>query len=184
MKIRDRKITLSGVLKLADNFGNDFFPLTRSGAYKLFYKGIALDLEDYFPSEIERMVIKLERHGWVKKIKTKEGIRVEITADGKKQLLMYDLEKLKPKTEKWDGKWRIVFFDIAEIKRRTRNSFRRYLKILNFWQIQRSVWINPYNYENEIKYIREILEIPHEVKVGTLEKVENESELKKHFNLD
>jgi DNA-binding MarR family transcriptional regulator len=183
MKLGGRKINLMGVLRLADDFGEQFFPMTRNGAYRLAYQGLSLDLDDYFPSEIERSVDRLERRGWVKKISTNEGTRVEITDEGKKQILLFDLESLKPKSGKWDGNWRMVFFDIPEVNNRKRQQLRRYLQKLGFWKMQESVWICPYNCEAEVRYIREILEIPHEVKLGTLEKIENELELKRKFNL-
>jgi DNA-binding transcriptional regulator PaaX len=41
----------------------------------------------------------------------------------------------------WDGRWRIVFFDLAEDKWRAR--MRRALRTLRFGCLQRSVWISP-----------------------------------------
>ena len=129
------------------------------------------------------MVGRLARNGWVEKKETPEGTKVIITDKGKKQVLLFQLEELRPKKEKWDGKWRIVFFDVEEEKRKKRDDLRRYLKKLGLWQMQKSVWVCPYDCEKEIKYLREVLGVPHEVKLGLLERLENERELKEIFGL-
>ena len=41
----------------------------------------------------------------------------------------------------WDGKWRVVIFDIPEQKRRVRDLFRRKLKHWGFKNWQQSVWV-------------------------------------------
>jgi|SRR3989344_2077547 len=42
----------------------------------------------------------------------------------------------------WDGKWRIVIFDIPENKKVVRNLFRRNLKKWGFKKWQQSVWVS------------------------------------------
>lgn len=42
---------------------------------------------------------------------------------------------------KWDGKWRIVMFDIPENKRGVRDLLRRRLKVWGFKNWQQSIWI-------------------------------------------
>jgi DNA-binding transcriptional regulator PaaX len=43
----------------------------------------------------------------------------------------------------WDGKWRLVIFDIPEKERRIRSLIRSKLRELGLAPIQRSVWISP-----------------------------------------
>jgi len=43
----------------------------------------------------------------------------------------------------WDGKWRIVFFDLPEEARLLRNEFRKQLKAAHFGGLQKSAWITP-----------------------------------------
>ncbi len=160
-----------------------FFPGTKSEYYRRRSNPKVIQFEDYFPSEVERIVGKLERRGWVTKVKSNEGIKVIITEKGKKETLIFNLEEFKPTSGKWDGKWRLVFFDIEEANRSRRRDLRRYLKTLGFKQIQKSIWVNPYDCEREIKYLREILEIPHSVKYGIMEKMENDEELRNWFGL-
>ena len=46
----------------------------------------------------------------------------------------------KPKI--WDKKWRIVVFDIPEKQRGARDSLRTYLKKLDFYELQKSIFIS------------------------------------------
>ena len=74
-------------------------------------------------------------------------------------------------------------FDISEINKNRRDQLRVYLKKLGLKQMQESVWVSPYGVEDEVRYLREVLEIPHGVKLGILKEVENEKELKEWFGL-
>lgn len=46
----------------------------------------------------------------------------------------------------WDKKWRIVMFDIPEREKDSRGRFRYLLKEYGFVQIQKSVYISPYDF--------------------------------------
>src|SRR3990167_2124094 len=57
----------------------------------------------------------------------------------------------------WDGKWRVVIFDIPEEKRIIRNLFRRNLKKWGFKHLQKSVWISKRNvYDKLNSYIKDL----------------------------
>ena len=43
----------------------------------------------------------------------------------------------------WDGRWRLVLFDVPEIRKAARNQLRRYLHRRGFGYLQNSVWITP-----------------------------------------
>lgn len=179
-----KKVTMGGVLELVRELGEILLPAgSRWEAWQKLNRPKMIDWEKCFPSEIERVVGGLVRHGWVEKRETAGGTKIIITEAGQKQVLLFKLRELQPKSGKWDGKWRIVFFDVEEVKRKKRDELRHYLKKLGFWQMQRSVWVCPYDCENEVKYLREVLNVPHEVKLGLLERVENSTELKKTFGL-
>lgn len=161
------------------------FPMTKYDTWKGAHWGPQhlKFLEDYFPSHVERAVAGLLRKGWVERKETPRGMVVQITKEGKKQILCFDLEKLQPKTGKWDGKWRIVFFDIAELSHAKRDRLRRYLKQMALYCMQESVYVTPYDCEKEVMYLREVLGVPHGVKMGVLESLENSDDLKKIFKL-
>lgn len=61
--------------------------------------------------------------------------------------------------EAWDGKWRIVIFDIPEQKRIIRNLFRRRLKAWGFKRWQQSVWITKRNVSKKLRLLIRDLKI-------------------------
>ncbi|MEM6997918.1 MAG: hypothetical protein AAF413_03335 [Patescibacteria group bacterium] len=67
------------------------------------------------------------------------------------------LEKLdfqKPiQKEVWDGKWRIISYDIPESDRMLRNAVRRLIKDLGMKQLQRSIWVCPYDCFGKFKQL-------------------------------
>ena len=77
----------------------------------------------------------------------------------------------------------MIFFDIEELQRRKRDELRKYLKQLGLMQMQESVWISPWEVRDEIKYLREILDVADGVKWGLLSEIENSEELKEWFKL-
>lgn len=66
-------------------------------------------------------------------------ILIKLTDQGKSQAIW---EKMRHLSAVWDGKWRIVAFDIPQVYTLTRNVFRRRLRELGFKQLQKSVWIS------------------------------------------
>jgi DNA-binding transcriptional regulator PaaX len=67
-------------------------------------------------------------------------IYIYLTEKGKKFAGILQIDELKIKnSKKWDKKWRILIFDIAQLKRIYREAFRGKLKELGFYQLQKSV---------------------------------------------
>lgn len=50
----------------------------------------------------------------------------------------------------WDGKFRFVIYDIPENKRKTRDAIRRILQLMHMGLLQSSVWVSPYDIEEEL----------------------------------
>jgi DNA-binding transcriptional regulator PaaX len=85
---------------------------------------------------------------------------LEITNLGEKELLRYDIDDLKIKKPRmWDGKWRMVLFDIPEKFKESRDALSKKIKGMGFFRLQKSVFIYPYECENEIDFIREFFDV-------------------------
>ena len=54
------------------------------------------------------------------------------------------------KKTKWDGKWRVLIFDIPQELHNKRNIFRAKLRALGFYMIQKSIFVFPYPCAEEI----------------------------------
>lgn len=110
------------------------------------------------------------------------GGQVKITDKGKNKLLTFDLEEIKLK-EKTDGKWRIIIYDISNLRRFQRDIFRDTLKRLKFYRLQESVYLTPFICEDEIEYLRQTFQIGDEVQILTLSKLENEKAYREYFGI-
>lgn len=100
----------------------------------------------------------------------------KLTEIGKERIAKYNVESLEiKKPKKWDGKWRLVIFDIPNKKKFARELFREKLKNLGFYQLQESVFIHPFPCRAEILVLREQLDLtPSEVMCMTIEDIEGE----------
>lgn len=110
--------------------------------------------------------------------------RLYLTAKGEAKLRQLELEEHgfnKPKT--WDGKWRLLVFDIPENRRNTRAKVRNTLNAIGFKRMQDSVWIYPYDCEDLITLLKTDFKIGRDLIYCIAEAVENDSVLRKQFGL-
>ena len=110
------------------------------------------------------------------------GDSVKITKKGRKKLLRFDLEQMKLK-RKTDGKWRLIIYDISNLRKPQRELLREMLKKLQFLSLQESVYLTPFICEEEIEYLRQIFGIDREVQVLKVTGIEYEEQYKKYFGI-
>lgn len=115
----------------------------------------------------------------------KNGIvEIVLTKEGKKKALKYQIDEIEiKKPDKWDGKWRIVIFDIPEKRKKAREALRLKLKDIGFKELQKSVFVLPYECEDEIDFIVEVFEIRPYVRFLRVESFTNEEQFKLKFKL-
>ena len=107
-----------------------------------------------------------------------------LTDRGKRELLRYKLEELVVnKPRHWDGKWRIVIYDIKELKRRARNQMRQELVTLGFVHLQNSVWIYPYECDEFVTLLKTYYGLGRSLLYLVVDKLEGDLSLKKEFEL-
>lgn len=133
---------------------------------------------------LRRTLKKLEKQKLVE-IEEKEGRAiVKLTEAGQKKVLEANLDHLKiEKPARWDGKWRLIFYDILDGKRETRDKFRQILKSLEFYPLQESVYLHAFPCEKEVEFLRHYLGIAGEVRLITAEKIENDQLFRDYFDI-
>jgi hypothetical protein len=89
----------------------------------------------------------------------------------------------KPKPRRWDGKWRIVIFDVWERRRKVRDELRRRLQGAGFVRLQDSVWVTPYPCEDLIAYVRTELKLGPGLLYIIADGIEGEARLRRRFKL-
>lgn len=87
------------------------------------------------------------------------------------------LELSIPRPQKWDRKWRVIFFDIPETQRQDRNRFVLKLKDLGFYQLQRSIWVHPYPCHIEIAYLTKAYGLGSFVSLAEISKIDKHNQL-------
>jgi len=86
--------------------------------------------------------------------------KITLTKLGQKKVLEYQVDVMELDVPlKWDGKWRVVIFDIPESRKTHRDVFRRKLIDLGFERIQDSVWRHKYPCAKEIEFLSHLYEI-------------------------
>lgn len=108
-----------------------------------------------------------------------------ITGAGREKLA-FELEKKRldlSKKRRWNGRWRVVIFDIPEWRRKIRDRLRILMQELGFVRLQDSVWVFPYDCEEFIALLKAELKIGSAVLYMVVEEIENDKHLREHFGL-
>lgn len=107
-----------------------------------------------------------------------------LNKSGKQKALSYKLEEMKiPPMKKWDNKWRLIIFDIPEKYKKGRDALAKTLKNMGCYSFQKSVFIHPFECENEIDFVVEFFNLRPYVRFIVAERIDNELHLKKLFKL-
>lgn len=121
-------------------------------------------------SELSLVLKRLREQGLIEQVRLKDDVIIKLTEEGRDLVGNFQ-------DQDWDGKWRIVIFDIPEEKRIIRNLFRRNLKKWGFKHLQKSVWISKRNvFERLTNYIKE-LEIGRWVTVIEADKLSQQPDI-------
>lgn len=131
---------------------------------------------------IRNVFYYLKKRGYLNFEKKNHQIYLSLTGMGKKIAGRYSIDDLSIKKPKeWDGKYRIVMFDIPDKVRLKRDVFRGKLKELGFHRLQQSVWAHPYECQKELDLLRDFLGLSSRELILIVGKIENDGYLRKFF---
>ncbi|MSU73583.1 hypothetical protein EXS56_00385 [Candidatus Kaiserbacteria bacterium] len=130
---------------------------------------------------IGRLAVK----GHIRFVEKNGRKHVEITDAGRRALALEEARfaKIAGMKRRWDGRYRMVIFDIPERRRGVRERLRRLMRECGFLLIQKSVWLSPYDCEELIALIKAELRIGKDVLYVIVDSIENDAWIKKHFKL-
>lgn len=107
---------------------------------------------------------------------------IELTPSGLERVSKISIDKIRiPKSSIWDKKWRVIIFDIPEKKHYNRDIFRNQLIEMGFLQLQKSVYVYPFECTNEIVFLSERLSINKHVTIMISEIIQGEDEIMYKF---
>ena len=148
-------------------------------------KGAARGWKKINTETLRKEIRNLYKSKLIEKKENADGtITLILTNKGKLRALTYKFQEMKIGKREWDGKWRIVIFDIPEKMRKGRDALREKIKELGFYELQKSVFVFPYECCDEINFIIEFFGLRKYVRFGILDYIDNNFHLKEIFGLN
>ena len=128
---------------------------------------------------------RLRREGYLKVEKHNHQIYISLTEEGRKKAGRFQVNNLQiKKPKRWDGLWRIIIFDIIQSQRIKREALRGFLRRLELYPLQKSVWVHPDDCKDEIKLLREFFGLEeNELRIIVAKDIGNDQEIRKYFKL-
>lgn len=132
--------------------------------------------------QINRARNRLLKNGYL--VKDDKGF-VRLSSKGEDRLRKYELSDYELRIPRiWDGKWRVIIFDIPEYRKNLRDKLRRTLISIGFCKIQNSVWVFPYECEELFLLLKADFKIGKDVLYLVVDKLEGDQLFKKAFDLN
>lgn len=125
----------------------------------------------------------LLRQGSIVLEKTRHGTFARLTPRGKYMLWRWGEEMPRHKKPRWDGKWRVIVFDIREKNKSVREKLRAMLTRIGFIRLQNSVWVFPYDCEEMHILLKAELKAGKSILYMIVDTIENDQSLRTHFGL-
>lgn len=114
---------------------------------KKYFRERSIDRENF-----RQKIYYLKRMGLIRTFVEGKEKYLELTKKGLQEIAWDNIGK-QSREGKWDGLFRIVMFDIPEEKRHTRDIIRQKLEEIGFIQVQKSIFIYPFECKEEIDAI-------------------------------
>ena len=108
-----------------------------------------------FNQRITQALLRLERRGLIHITGEGKKRQIHLTVQGEKIIdALYTGAYVIPLPVRWDGKCRLVMFDVPEKRKKVRDTLRFLLRSAGFILFQDSVWIQPYPCDELVTLLR------------------------------
>lgn len=148
------------------------------------FPGLPLALKPFFknqgPKKFNKTIKRLEEKGVI----YLSADRVKMTKKGERLMREIQIKDIKiERPEKWDKVWHLVSYDIPEKYKKERDWFRQTLERWNFYQVQKSLWVCPFECREEIAILAQTLKISPYVAYMNTDHLPVQKNLEKYFGL-
>ncbi len=128
---------------------------------------------------------RLQKEDCLEIRKKNHQIYITLTEKGRIKAGRFQIDSLEVKRlKKWDKLWRMVIFDISQLRKFYRDLFRQKLKDLGFYQLQKSVWVHAFDCRDEIELLKEFFGLSEkEVCLVVAKEVDNDDKMREFFGL-
>jgi virulence-associated protein VapD len=142
--------------------------------------GGLIQFRGYNKSYIYKKVSNLKNSSYF----SEKNSKVYLTEKGRIKIIK-NILKDKREDKNWDSKWWAIIFDIPELNRRERSFLRRELSLIGFKEIQKSVWIFPFDVEKELLALIKLWkkDFTGDIRFLKIEKISDDKDIRKFFGL-
>ena len=145
----------------------------------------AMDKLGFFPNARQKEIIGTARRRMIKKkyLVSVDG-KLRLTPEGQTFLTRLQLKHagvIKPR--RWDGRWRMLIFDVPEYRKSQRELIRRTLIQIGFVRVQDSVWLYPYDCEDLVVLLKADFHIGRDLLYLIVDSLENDIQYREYFDL-
>lgn len=160
-------------------------PGAARGLYELVRESPDYDAwKQYNVSYLRRTLRQLEKRKQIELTEQNGETVISLTDAGRRRILRFSLDTVTiEKPKHWDGRWRLVIYDIAETESGTRDLIRQTLRSLGFHQIQESVYLYPYDCFEQIEFIRQYYFVKSRLQYMLVAQIENDEAYRTYFGL-
>ncbi len=172
---RNLKVTVLEAISMIEDFRS---ALVRRRVFTLLDER-GLPRRKYDGSNIDRARKQLVADGSL----VYENSKLRLTKKGETLLRKREMQMQTTKARRWDGRWRVLIFDIPEYRKSLREKIRRTLISIGFERLQDSVWVYPHDCEDLITLLKADLRVGKDVQYMIVDEIENDRSLRKRFEL-
>ena len=108
---------------------------------------------------------------------------LRLTPAGEMSLHRLETRERLLRPRRWDGRWRVLIFDIPEKRRRLREHVRNSLRAVGFVRLQDSVWAFPHDCEDFVALLKADFKIGKDMIYMIVDEMESDGKLKQQFGL-
>lgn len=141
--------------------------------------------KQYNKQSVANAFYRLQKEGAILFQERNNQLYISLTEEGKRKAGKFQVNNLNiQRPKKWDREWRIIIFDISDRHKIKREALRGFLKRLQFYKLQESVWVHPFDCKEEVKLLKNFFGFTSkEVQLIVVEKVENIDFLRTKFKI-
>ncbi|OGG72563.1 CRISPR-associated endonuclease Cas2 [Candidatus Kaiserbacteria bacterium RIFCSPLOWO2_01_FULL_53_17] len=130
----------------------------------------------------------LTRKRYVRRRTQGKKVVFELTKRGHAHIIHHlDRRSLAAPIERpatWDGRWRLILFDIPAEERTKRNAFRSFIRQIGAIMLQKSVWVYPFDCSERIDLLRRVFDLSHtELRLVIATSIGADASVRTHFDL-
>ncbi|OGZ79651.1 MAG: hypothetical protein A2358_01655 [Candidatus Staskawiczbacteria bacterium RIFOXYB1_FULL_37_44] len=116
---------------------------------------------------------------------SQQGGKFYVTEKGRMRIIKNIIRSKNNQFKRLSGSWLGIIFDIPEANRRERAFLRRELDMAGCKELQKSVWVTPFDIEKELLALMSLWkkDFKGDIRFLKIDKISGEEEIKKYFKI-